>query len=291
MNPINSTTIGILQQTQEFKNNHPVITVALSVLGGAGLTYIAYKYLSSPKQMQIADIEGFNGKSDQWLIGYTELAKTAKMREQVEKTTLRGRDIRTIDLSGVEIPSESSQKKNPNYVQWNAGRVSESRKIFSGGYTACFAILGRGYKNGEGSSIPDYFYVHHFFSRSDFFKETLSDLVTKVGSGTVELFISGGQAAISEWNYEEIKSIIKESSTDTCKVKILDDTSNIADHEDPLMVYQEGNTVISNQVSPNIAYTGFDKFGNPIQVLHLSDRGTQNKEDGHSSKKFLGVKW
>lgn len=151
---------------------------------------------------------------------------------------------------------------------WDEGKVVNLEKdqpLYSTEFGPCVAVLARGYK--DNSNLPTHLALHHVFTSPSYLKDTLSELIKQMGSGKVEVFISGGQKT-SQSYLEEIQSIVKKSATKNCQTAIIDNTFRIANLG---TVFKCSNRCYP--MTPGISYVGFtSKHQNPVQIVDATDR-------------------
>lgn len=149
--------------------------------------------------------------------------------------------------------------KDFNVVWWDEGKVSsvEEKPLISGGFGPCIAVLGRATKKGE--NLISYTALHHVFVKPNKVKHTLKTLIQKIrGSGTIELFISGGYADMSSDYLKDIKKVIQNTKAKNPNIKLVikDNTFGIAD---------SGNKSTRGGVK---ALGFFNATGNPYQIIN-----------------------
>lgn len=172
------------------------------------------------------------------------------------------------------VPIEERQypdKEKETYVGWDQGKVvdlSLEKSLYSKEFGTCVAVLARGYR--ENSDVPTHLALHHVFTSPAKLTETLNKLVDQVGSGPIEIFISGGMEETRPFR-EQIHKIIEDSQTENCPIKVLDDTFGIADLGTAYICTKSG---LSYPVTTGILYAGFtSEHQNPLQIIKANDQG------------------
>ncbi len=169
----------------------------------------------------------------------------------------------------VPIEEELYPDRNKEtYVGWDQGKVvdlSLEKPLFSTEFGSCVAVLARGYR--EDSNLPTHLALHHVFSSPTKLTGTLNKLVDQVGSGKIEIFISGGMKETKEFR-KQIRKIIENSQTENCRIEVLDDTFGIADLG---TAYKRADQYYP--VTTGILYAGFtSEYQNPLQIIKTNDQ-------------------
>jgi hypothetical protein len=212
-----------------------------------------------------SSVKGEEAKLSKWSVGFTEDALKYGVNERIIYP------IHSIPFNADEVPL-----KDATFVGWDRGKVIEISKensIYSKEYSSCVAVLARGYK--EKSEIPTHAALHHVFANPESLAGTLEELVKQVGTGEVEVFISGGMKQTKHYR-ELIQEIIRSSETKNCKITVVDDTFGISDIGQPYK--RSGDHYYP--MSVGLSYTGFSsEQANPIQVVSLKDDFSDKKPE------------
>lgn len=197
-------------------------------------------------------------KLSTWSTGFAQKALWAECSKRIPY------DLTTIPVREEIYPSEDQE----TYVGWDQGKVVDlalEKPLYSTEFGPCIAVLARGYR--KNSDLPTHLALHHVFMNPSKLTDTLHQLAEEMGTGKIEIFISGGMK-MTEGNREAIYKIIQESQTKSSPIKVLDDTFGIADLG---TAYK-----CSDQCYPmttGIAYTGFTTvYQNPLQIIKVEDR-------------------
>lgn len=199
-------------------------------------------------------------KLDQWSIGFTPSSLKYKVDETINSIYQRSN---ANQVAALKRPFEGGCE-----VGWDQGAIIEAgseTSIFSKEFSTCIAVLARGYK--QNSDTPHYLALHHVFSNPHLFQKTLEDLVEKVQSGVIEIFISGGESATAN-NEKAIVNIINNVEPKDCKISICDNTFGITDLGDFYKISKSRFYPMSVGLScVGISFTN----PNPVQVVNLRD--------------------
>ena len=251
------------EESGDFYGYSKPVLVALSGIAIAGM--YSYYSLGNRKPLVYSSLD----LKPHWTIGF-EKQDGLGVKEKIQKVSsyLVGRS----NLSDEEVEGFNPRKKTSQYdhLGWDEGKVAkvgDDKLLFTTGLSVCIAVLARGYKLGEGK--PSYLAVHHYTLNLNKLSKTLVDLINKVGIGTIEVFLSGGEKASSGKDYERINSLMKKLSSRWCPIEVKDDTFGIADVDSGVVKVTKKHTY--NCGTPTLHKVGFDLSLNPVQIIGVSD--------------------
>lgn len=211
-----------------------------------------------------------------WLTAFAQEALAVDIRERMEILNKQFGDV--INMSEIVIDEGNTH----TYVGWDDYKISEvgkDRPLYTKEVAVCLAVLSRAFK--EGSDKPSHTALNHVMMSPETFTETLTELVERVGKGTVQVFISGGEEC-SQGNLTTILGIIDIFNRNYPDVEftVIENTFGICDLGKSYIT--DGKQRYRGDCA--LSYVGFDVSHRPWQIVDI-------KHKSESKAPPIGITW
>ncbi len=204
-----------------------------------------------------------------WITTFTQDALAFKTEERM---AAMGKKItEAVPIENITIPSFQTH----TMVGWDAGKVvdvTQQPPLYTKEIGPCIGVLARLF---EGETVT-HTALHHIFCNPEELKNTLKTLIEKTKEGTIEFFITGGDAS-SIGNYNKVIKIIEKLREEHLNVNMIiqEDLFRVADLGKPCKLTQEK---MLYRESCGLQFAGFDEQHRPYQIVDVSsDRPCKEK--------------